>query len=484
MKYLGISKDSRKIKPGYVYCCFEGEKQNGYDFIKQALENGASKIIGENNLEIPNYEQVKDVNLSMIEYSQKIYKNPQKKLKIIGITGTDGKTSTALLINSLLNKYTKSSYLGTNGFFIGEEEIKYSGFTTPFADELYSCLQKSVEAKSEYFVMEVSSHALVQKRIEGLEYDITIFTNLGEEHLDFHKNIEEYFQAKSQLFDKLKSGGSAIINTDDEFGNKLYEKLLKKNEKKTNGRKIQIISIGEKENKNQSKKQENPMFQISNIKTSLEQTTFEIYDTINKKKHNIISPLLATFNVYNLIQAFVTLNELDYPIQSSKTKIKNISIPGRLEVIKFTEFPTIIIDFAHTSEAIHKVMNFAKENQIKGNLWTITGSAGERDRIKRPEMGKAATDKSDYCIFTEDDPRSESVEQIIEDLSKGVKNSNCKVQKIPNRVEAIKYAISKTNELDTIILFGKGSMKLMYYDGFSVKYNEKEEVLKILNGAK
>lgn len=473
MKYIGISKDSREIKPGYIYACFQGLEVDGYDYIDQAKANGAIKIIGEQSLEIENYEQVEDINQALVEYSMLIYNNPQKKIKLVGVTGTDGKTSTALLVDKLLNKKGKSSYLGTNGFFINEKEMDYSGFTTPFADILFKNLSQSVEAESDFFIMEVSSHALVQKRTLGLQFEVAIFTNLGEEHLDFHKTQEEYFLAKRELFLNLTDQGTAIINVDDDYGKKLYQLILE--QKRNYQPEITIITIG----KSLAEESQNH-YQISEIDSQLEYTNFCITNEVSKEKLKISSPLIAEFNIYNLTQALLTAKQLDFPLSESKLNLNDLFIPGRLEVIKKGDNPTIIIDFAHTKEAIAKVMKFVTETKKSGKIWTLTGSAGGRDGEKRPGMGKAATDYADICIFTEDDPRHEKVEKIISDLKKGISNNNCEIYEIPNRKQALKYMIDNAKIEDTIILFGKGSMKEMYYDGYKEKYQEKEEVIKLL----
>lgn len=454
MKYNGISKNSKLIKPGFIYCCFEGEK-SGYDYIQDALDNGATKIIGEKNIQIDKYEIVEDVNKAMTKYAQEIYLYESNKSKKIGVTGTDGKTSTALLIDNILNKLSSSSYLGTNGFFINQKEIEYDGFTTPYADKLYEYLKKSNDKKSGNFVMEVSSHALEQKRIFGIDYDVCIFTNLGEEHLDFHKTVDNYYTAKKKLFKQLKNKENSIINYDDKYGKMIYSEMKKG------------LRVG------QDKDCE---FKIQNIDVSLEGTTYEL--VVNCKTYTINSPLLAEFNVYNLTQAIAAVYCLGYKIEEVLNLIEDIKIPGRLELVKSKNSPKIIIDFAHTKEAIEKVMDFIKPLQKEGKIYTLTGSAGKRDQIKRPGMGKAVTDKSDYVVFTEDDPRNEDVMNIISDLKSGITNKKCEVHIIEDRKKAIEFIIKKANSLDTIILFGKGSMKTMYYDGYEKTYSELEEVMK------
>ncbi|MFV0289107.1 MAG: UDP-N-acetylmuramoyl-L-alanyl-D-glutamate--2,6-diaminopimelate ligase [Mycoplasmatales bacterium] len=459
--YTGITKNSKEVKPGYIYCCFEGRQVSGYEFIEEALKNGAVKIIGEKNLQIKYYEQVDNINQAMINYSKEIYHFPDKKLKLIGITGTDGKTSTALIIDYLLNQKSQSSYLGTNGFFIKQEEVEYSGFTTPFADKLYSYFAQSVNQDSKYFVMEVSSHALQQKRVLGLNYQVGIFNNLSAEHLDFHRTMEDYYQAKKQLFEQLAPNGYAIINIDDEYGKRLKSEINNK-----------ILTIS---NKNQDAD-----YYFTNESLALTNSTFDLF--IHKQKYQIVSPLLAKFNIYNLVQAIATVQCLGYNLEDINDTIKNLVIPGRLESVPNNQNLNIIIDFAHTADAINKVMEFIKNKQQQGKIHVLTGSAGQRDQEKRPLMGEYAAKYADFLYLTEDDPRDEAVKSIITDLKKGVKNKQCQIIEEENRQKAISNMIQNAKPLDTLILFGKGSMKVMYYNNYTEKYIEKEVVQSVLKG--
>lgn len=462
--YKGISKTVSDIKEGYIYCCFKGNNVDGHDFIEQALENGASKILGTKNLNMDNYEKVDDINEAMIRYSKLIYDNPQESIELIGITGTDGKTSTALIIDNLLNKITTCSYLGTNGLYINGKEEEYSGFTTPFADILYENLNKAVKKNSKNFVMEVSSHALKQGRVNGLKYKNAIFTNLTAEHLDFHKTFEDYYESKKLIFNLLDESGVGIINIDDEYGYKLLGEL----------KNVKVNTV--------SKTDSNADFYISDMKLNVDGTTFNL--TIKKlnKTFQIKSPLLAEFNIYNLVQAIASILNLGFTIENILPHINSLYIPGRLEIIKNKRNLKIIIDFAHTAEAINKVMTYInKINDSNSKIHVLTGSAGQRDFEKRPLMGEYSAMYADYLYLTEDDPRDEDVSKIINDLKKGIKNKECEIFEIEDRKEAIKKMINNSDENDVLVLFGKGAMKVMYYDGYTVPYIEKEIIKEILN---
>ncbi len=456
--YKGITKNSKEVKEGFIYCCFKGNKVSGYDFINQAIENGASLIIGEEDLKIKNYLKVDDVNKSMIYYAKKISNFSDEKLKIIGVTGTDGKTSIALIIHQILDKLSSSSYLGTNGFYIGKKECDYNSFTTPFADKAFKYFKKSVDNKSEYFVMEVSSHALKQKRLDGLEYETSIFTNLSKEHLDFHKTMEDYYNSKKELF--LATKGKKIINIDDVYGQKIYKEI--------DG----VLSV--------SKNDLNADFYISNEILSLEGTSFNLYVKELDKEYLINSPLLADFNVYNLVEAIACVKNLGYNMDDIIACLDSILIPGRLEKVENELGINILIDFAHTADAILKVMEFVKTHNKFGKIHVLTGSAGRRDKQKRSDMGKNASMYANYLYLTEDDPRDEKVNEINKQLREGIENKSCKVIEEEDRKVAIKKMIQKSKKGDTLILFGKGEMKVMYYDGFEEEYFEKDVVKKIL----
>ncbi len=458
--YKGITKNSKEVKDGFIYCCFEGNKYSGYDFINQAKENGAILIIGERDLEIEGYLKVENINDALNKYSREITKFPNEKLEIIGITGTDGKTSIALIINQILNKLSTSSYLGTNGFFIGEKEIEYNSFTTPFADKAFDYFKKSVDNNSKYFVMEVSSHALKQKRLGNLEYTSSIFTNLSKEHLDFHKTMEDYYESKKQLF--LNTKGKKIINTDDTYGLRLYNEIE------------EAISVSKKDN--------DADFYFYDEKLSLSGTTFNLFVKEENKIYEINSPLLADFNAYNLVEAIACIKNLGYEIDEILKCLESIIIPGRLEKIDNELGLNILIDFAHTSDAILKVMDFVNQYKLKGNVHVLTGSAGGRDHQKRSSMGKNAAMYADYLYLTEDDPRDEEVKEISAQIRSGVENTKCKIIEEEKREKAIKNMIQNSKFGDTLVLFGKGEMKVMYYDGYEEKYFEKDVVKNILKG--
>lgn len=457
--YKGITKNSKEVKEGYIYCCFEG-KVSGYNFIDEAINKGACLIIGEKDIDLDIYLKVDNVNLEMIKYAKKISDNADLKLDLIAVTGTDGKTSIATIIHKILSRLSSSSYLGTNGFWIDEKELDYNNFTTPFADKTFEYLKKSVDNGSKYFVMEVSSHALKQERLKGLKFKSAIFSNLSEEHLDFHKNMEDYYESKKKLF--LENDTYNIINIDDVYGNRLKDEVSN------------VISI--------SKMDKRADYYFYEEVLSTTGTEFKL--KVEGREYFIKSPLLADFNIYNLVEAIACLNSLGYKMEEIIPCLDEVFIPGRLERINNKLGLNILIDFAHTADAISKVMEFIKKYNKEGKIHVLTGSAGGRDSLKRSKMGENASMYADYLYLTEDDPRDEKVNDINNEIKKGIKNSKCEVFEIEKRKDAIRKMIENSQKHDTLVLFGKGEMKKMYYDGYAEDYFEKDVLEKVLEEIK
>ena len=453
--FNNITKSTQEIVENTAYFCFIGEKIDGHDLIEEAFEKGAVKVFGTKKKEYKNYIQVEDINEKFIEEAKRINKFEINNLKFIGITGTDGKTSTALLIHKIFNKISKCAYLGTSGFIIGEEEVEYNGMTTPFADELYSSFGRAQKEGCEYFVMEVSSHALEQRRLGKFLFDAIVMTNLTNEHLDFHKTMNNYLKSKLKILDLVKSNGIKIVNIDDQYFNYLKEDT-------------EIISISENEE---------ATFKLENIKLSINNTKFCLIK--ENIEYFIETKLLAKFNVYNLTCAIAVINSFGIKIEEIIPLVKELSVEGRMEIVKNVDFADVIIDFAHTPDSVEKILKYI--NSLKNTnqkIYIVNGSAGERDRIKRPLIGKIMNDNSDVIILTEDDPRGEKVSNINKDIIAGINDT--KYLEINVRSEAIEYAIENANKEDIIILLGKGGQKKMYYENETIEYVEKDILDKIL----
>lgn len=453
-----ITKDSRLVEPGSIYCCFPGQHVDGHDYINKALEKGAVKIYGTKNISgIENYIQVEDINQTYTKLAQELYgyNDIKDKIKLIGITGTDGKTSTAYLINRILNLYTKSAYLGTSGFIIGNQEGEYLGLTTPFAEDFYRHVKESYESGCEYLVMEVSSHALEQQRLgnpSSINFAGIVFTNLTPEHLDFHHDMESYLQAKLKLLEYCNRDSVVVCNGDD--------------------LNFQPIAINS-EVDGFSLYQVNTKHQVEVIKSDLTGIEFKLDDQF------ITSNLIGEFNIYNLVSALLMINNLGFDITKQLEAIKTITVDGRMEQYQLPNGGLAIIDFAHTPDSIKKVLELVKE-KCQGQLIVVNGCAGERDSSKRPTIGTIMDTYCDHIFLTTDDPRSEGAYNINQQIKQGITNLD-KVVEEEDRAIAIKEAISLCNNNDVVLLLGKGGQTVQYMQEGPVKYIE-QQVLQAMIG--
>ena len=424
---INIKTDSRKVKKGDTFIAIKGNTVDGHDYIEKAIENGASKIVCEHGSYNVETIVVPDTKEYLQKYIVDNYKDIVNKLDIIGVTGTNGKTTTCFLTYQMLNKLgIKTAYIGTIGFYV-ENEVYELPNTTPEITEIYSMLTTALEKGCKAVVMEVSSHALSFKRVEGLSFTIEAFTNLTEDHLDYHKTMENYLKAKLLILDYLKDTGTIIVNNDDEYG-----KYLEKKNYKT----------------------------IGFTKSDYEVISYESTDSgtiINFKYHeknlNVTTNLRGKFNVYNYMTALAIINTYGIDIQKIFDITKDVFPPkGRCEQIKVRDAEAVI-DYAHTPDAVEKIINSFLENK-KGKIITIVGCGGDRDPKKRPIMGNVATQKSDYVIFTNDNPRTEDPKIIMDNIISGVHKTNYEI--IFDRKEAINKGLEMLNKNDTLLILGKG----------------------------
>jgi len=424
---INIKTDSRKVKKGDTFIAIKGNTVDGHDYIEKAIENGASKIVCEHGSYNVETIVVPDTKEYLQKYIVDNYKDIVNKLDIIGVTGTNGKTTTCFLTYQMLNKLgIKTAYIGTIGFYV-ENEVYELPNTTPEITEIYSMLTTALEKGCKAVVMEVSSHALSFKRVEGLSFTIEAFTNLTEDHLDYHKTMENYLKAKLLILDYLKDTGTIIVNNDDEYG-----KYFKKKNYKT----------------------------IGFTKSDYEVISYESTDSgtiINFKYHeknlSVTTNLRGKFNVYNYMTALAIINTYGIDIQKIFDITKDVFPPkGRCEQIKVRDAEAVI-DYAHTPDAVEKIINSFLENK-KGKIITIVGCGGDRDPKKRPIMGNVATQKSDYVIFTNDNPRTEEPKIIMDNIISGVHKTNYEI--IFDRKEAINKGLEMLNKNDTLLILGKG----------------------------
>lgn len=448
---INIKTDSRKVQKGDTFVAIKGATVDGHDYIESAIKNGATKIICEHG----NYDVdtliVTDTKEYLQNYIVSNFKEEVNKLDIIGITGTNGKTTTSYLTYQMLNKLgVKTAYIGTIGFYI-DDDIKELPNTTPEILEVYSMLIEALEKGCKVVVMEVSSHALALKRVEGLNFKIEAFTNLTEDHLDYHKTMENYLNAKLKILEQLKNDGTIIVNNDDEYGKYFKQKNF------------QTIGFNESN------------YQILNYESNTDGTNinFQYNDNVYSVKTN----LRGRFNVYNYMTTLAIVNIYKFELDEIISITKDIYPPkGRCEQVTIRD-AAAIIDYAHTPDAVEKIINSFLENK-KGRIITIVGCGGDRDPMKRPIMGKIATEKSDYVIFTNDNPRTEDPNAIMNDIIAGVSKNNYEV--ILDRKSAINKGLSLLKTNDTLLILGKGHEDYQIIGHEKHHLDDKEIVLEYL----
>ncbi len=452
----GITIDSRAVKDGYVFVCITGQNTDGHRFSDMARDNGASVIVAEHALDIdvPVIEYA-DTKLALAELSSRFYGEPEKKLKLVGITGTNGKTTVSYLIKKILETAGKTvGIIGTNEIIVGKRDvgIKSSTPTTPNSLELRQIFSRMLEMGAEYVVMEVSSHALDLHRVSGLNYDVGVFTNLTQDHLDYHKTMENYFAAKSKLFDISDVG---VINGDDEYGARLLKTVP-----------CRTVSVGAVDSD----------LLASDIEIDSMGCKFNL--EYQGKKHPVSLAISGMFSVYNAMCAIGAALGLGIDIETAAQAISSAEgVKGRLERVPTNTDYSVIIDYAHTPDGLENVLNAVNAFK-KGRCIAVFGCGGDRDATKRPVMGEIGTRLADVAVITSDNPRTEDPEKIIADIVAGAEGGEYKV--IVNRREAIGYALSIAQKDDIVILCGKGQETYQIIGKEKTHFDEREVVKELL----
>jgi len=449
---IPIQTDSRKIKKGDTFVAIKGHTVDGHDFIQQAILNGAERIICEHGGYAVETIVVSDSRVWLRDTLLKDYRKEVNELHLVGVTGTNGKTTTCFLTYQMLLKLgVKAAYIGTIGFFMGENSRELSN-TTPEILELYRLLFEAKENGCTHVVMEVSSHSLIEKRIEGLEFEVEVFTNLTEDHLDFHKTMENYLAAKLLILDSLKPNGVILLNADDPYGTYFEQKSFETLGFQGNDYKI--------------------------IKYEPTKCGTFISFLSHKTFYEVETNLKSKFNVYNYLSSVGILNHLGFSIEDILNITPLVYPPrGRCEQIEVGE-SLAVVDYAHTPDAVDKIISAFLE-QKKGRIFTLVGCGGDRDPMKRPIMGKIATEKSDYVIFTSDNPRTEDPKSILEDILKGVKKENFEVE--IDRKKAIYKGLSMLEKDDVLLILGKGHENYQILGHEKIHFDDLEEVKNYIN---
>lgn len=464
MRIRGVSADSRTVKPQDLFVAVHGFKADGNQYIPKALKAGCSAVVTEKK---PGYELpvpcivVPDSRKALSALSDSWFGQPSKNLELIGITGTNGKTTVSCLIDKILSKTGfRTGLLGTVHYRVGRK-IYPAHHTTPEAPEIQSYLSRMVKKKTDYAVMEVSSHGLALHRVDHCRFRTAVFTNLTEDHFDFHKGFDDYFKAKSILFTLLKKQNKknafAVINHDDPWGRKLLPGL----------KNMRVYTYGLNEKAD---------FCARNLEMDLSGSQFRVNSKL------IHTRLPGRFNVYNTLAAIAVVRGLGIswdPVLKALKECRNV--PGRFEFFSSPGRFSCIVDYAHTSDALEKVLATARE-LCQGRLITVFGCGGDRDRKKRPLMGRVADQNSDHVIVTNDNPRSENPELIISEILQGIKRKK-NLSVISSRKKAIKKAFGLAGPDDLVVLAGKGHEDYQIFKTRTVHFSDREEVTRLMRDA-
>ncbi|MDR0820792.1 MAG: UDP-N-acetylmuramoyl-L-alanyl-D-glutamate--2,6-diaminopimelate ligase [Endomicrobium sp.] len=460
----GVSYDSRKIGRDYAFFSLPGHNTDGRKYVAEAIANGASVIITDSKYDTNDAVQVvvKDIFRFMSLFGAKFYNYPDRELNIIGITGTNGKTTVTYMIESILvNSGIECGVIGTVNYRYKGKVIKADN-TTPQSLDIYGIMRDISDSGIKYLVMEVSSHALSLDRVYGIEFDTAVFTNLTREHLDFHKNMDEYFEVKSALFKELGAGKKsnkkcAIINVDDKYGEKLLKMEIRAE--------VKLYSAIEKNVAD---------FKASNIEITNKGAVFDLVFCNERAKIRIKH--IGLYNVYNALAALAAVVCSGISFEKAVEGLNDSrQAPGRLEKVNTIGLGfEIVVDYAHTDDALENVLRALKEIKPK-RIITVFGCGGDRDRAKRPLMGKTAVEMSDFVFVTSDNPRTEDSCQIILDIEVGIKRAVKKNYKIVvDRETAIKEAVMMADKGDIVLLAGKGHETYQITSVGKVHFNDVE----------
>ncbi len=452
-----IAYDSRRVQRNGLFVALRGEKFDGHDFIEQAVEKGASVIVAEREQKYPRATSVavENTRTALADLSAAFYGYPARKLKLAGITGTNGKTTTTFLIQHICEKAgVRCGLIGTVRYQLGERVLP-AARTTPESLDLQELLAQIANAGCRAATMEVSSHALAQDRTRGLEWDVAVFTNLTQDHLDFHGTMKNYFESKLKLFSQLASQQKkrkpvAVINIDDRYGEQLLGKIDKS---------ISLITYGMGVRAD---------FRASNYRMEFSGTSYQL--DARGKSYLVRIPLIGRFNVANSLAALAAANAMGIGVREAVLSLgKSPQVPGRLEMVPAKRQFQIFVDYAHTPDALLNVLKTLRELEPR-RLIVVFGCGGDRDREKRPLMAQVVDLNADYAIITSDNPRKEDPAAIISQIERGFRSSH--YEKIIDRAEAIARAIALAQPRDIVLIAGKGHETYQEFADHTVPFDD------------
>ena len=465
----GISYNSKTTKKGDIFICMVGEHTDGHEYAQMAIDNGAAALLVEHKVEgvkVPQV-QVDSTRHKIADIADRFYSSPSKGLNLIGITGTNGKTTVTHLIQKIFEENgQKCALIGTLGYKLSSNgEYRDAKHTTPQAPELQATLRmiKDVE-KIDNVVMEVSSHALEQNRVGGCRFNGAVLTNLTQDHLDYHITMENYFKAKAILFEGLTDGEFAVINIDDEYGNRF----------------LGVVPEGVRKFTYGVKKEADVM--AKDINFSLNGAEFKL--VYGGKAYSVNLHMNGMFSVYNVLAALTAALAMGIDINISLKALQNVhGVAGRFEIVN--KKPLVIVDYAHTPDGLENVLKAAREiTPTDGNLICMFGCGGDRDATKRPKMGAIAQKLADKIVITSDNPRSEDPQQIITDIIAGLKSVDPDIVTVePDRGEAIALLKTIANNNDVVLLAGKGHEDYQILKDKTIHFDDREQARKVFAGS-
>ncbi len=455
-KIKGITQNSKEVQEGWVFVAIKGSSTDGHNFVQEALSRGASLVFVERDVGIKDerINKVEDTRRLLGELANQFFGRPSERLKVVGITGTNGKTTSSHLVESVLNAGgIPTGLIGTIYYRFKDKIYEYEGRTTPDPIQWHRTLKQMLEDGAEAVACEVSSHALDQRRVWGTKFFITAFTNLSQDHLDYHGSMENYFRAKLRLFVEYSQEYS-LINIDDEYGRRILEELKGK-----------AITYGREGN-----------LRIIDFETSIEGSKLTL--EWEGRTYKFFSNLRGEFQAYNLSLGILVGFLFGLDAETIQQGVKRVIVPGRFETF-FKEGKLAIVDYAHTPDALEKVLITARR-LTKDKLWVVFGAGGNRDKTKRPLMGKVAEKWADFVVITSDNPRWEEPEAIIEDILKGIEQKK-KVFVQKDRKEAIKFALQNAKEGDVVLIAGKGHEDYQEIKGVKYPFKDQDVVKEVFN---
>jgi UDP-N-acetylmuramoyl-L-alanyl-D-glutamate--2,6-diaminopimelate ligase len=459
----GITYDSRRVMPGHIFVAMRGERTDGHRFVEAAIDRGAAAIVLERDTSFnPRATRIKvsDARRSMARASAQFYHHPSQNLKVVGITGTNGKTTTAFMVRAIMEAAgIPCGLLGTVQYQIGQRVIPAER-TTPESVEIQEMMSEMLRVGCGGVSMEVSSHALDQSRVAEVDFDVALFTNLSQDHLDYHGTMEDYFESKVRLFSALgtvRKAGRAVVNADDAYGRELIERL---------GGDHAVVSYGVSSA---------AIIRAEDVCVSAEGSSFAVHTP--RGSISVSLPLIGRYNVSNALAAIGASYALGIDLPTAESALAQFrAVPGRIEKLDIPENFKIFVDYAHTAEALRNVLSTLAE-LTRGRVIVVFGCGGDRDQGKRKPMGQVACELADYSILTTDNPRTEDPREILKQVEESFTSTGCgRYQVLEDRREAIERALDIARPGDTVLIAGKGHETYQEFADTVVPFSDRQVV--------